>query len=217
MDKDVKMPLRQDIILGRHVGEAVHGQVASRKRSHLQPRKKDQLLLNDSGNDDGYVPNDDSADGSIGAGWLGRIIGRATRDIPAIIDVVVDAVAVAGTTPQGKLTMGSSEAVVTAHRSGDDDSPRFFLAGSWTCHQLIRFDLGCIAGHQSSYGDSTASGFQTRRELRGIHLKKKEVDEEKIGLGVNWELRKAPSGPDPIHHNAAHPKNPTFTSPPTRH
>lgn len=42
--------------------------------------------------------------------------------------------------------------------------------------------------------------------------------EKKMGLGVDWELRKAPSGPDPIHHNAAHPNNPTTTnSPPTRY
>lgn len=48
-------------------------------------------------------------------------------------------------------------------------------------------------------------------------MKKQVVAGEKMGMGVEWELRKAPSGPDPIHHNAARPKNPTTTSPPTRH
>ncbi|KAL1825684.1 hypothetical protein ACET3Z_012462 [Daucus carota] len=48
---------------------------------------------------------------------------------------------------------------------------------------------GCIASHGGS------SGVENRRELR-----------------------KAPSGPDPIHHSAAHPNNPRYaTSPPTRY
>lgn len=25
---------------------------------------------------------------------------------------------------------------------------------------------------------------------------------------LNWELRKVPSGPDPLHHNGVNPKNP---------
>ncbi|KAA8544339.1 hypothetical protein F0562_022393 [Nyssa sinensis] len=77
--------------------------------------------------------------------------------------------------------------------------------------------IECSTGHGCVYAKAASQEIQNRKVLYGLQGKevvfKSSVDRPTSsgnngGNLVGWELRKVPSGPDPLHHNGGGPKKP---------
>ncbi|CAL5357231.1 unnamed protein product [Camellia sinensis] len=85
------------------------------------------------------------------------------------------------------------------------------------CMVLIQQASGCNSGHGCFYVKAAAQEIDNRKVLSkssptNVHGSSKNRNgyggEESMEEG--WELRKVPSGPDPLHHNGGSPKKPTI-------
>ncbi|XP_062170935.1 protein CLAVATA 3 [Alnus glutinosa] len=85
------------------------------------------------------------------------------------------------------------------------------------CLVFMEEPSDCGAGYGCFYSKAAASlKTENRKLLAGLKEKKEAVKGGQQGSAtsrngrsfVGWELRKVPSGPDPLHHNGGSPKKP---------
>ncbi|GFZ07278.1 hypothetical protein Acr_19g0002150 [Actinidia rufa] len=83
------------------------------------------------------------------------------------------------------------------------------------CLTLIPDASECANGNGRFYAIAAhAQEIQNRKVLYGLHGST-STNGGRYGYGdqrlEEWELRRVPSGPDPLHHNGASPKKPGNT------
>ncbi|KAG4384615.1 hypothetical protein JHK82_037822 [Glycine max] len=86
------------------------------------------------------------------------------------------------------------------------------------CLLLMRDPSGCGSAYECFGANAAGLTDIPNRKVLPV-LKDKKTSALKASLRgsssnkygekpLNWELRKVPSGPDPLHHNGVNPKNP---------
>ncbi|XWS71415.1 hypothetical protein CRYUN_Cryun03dG0136100 [Craigia yunnanensis] len=79
---------------------------------------------------------------------------------------------------------------------------------------FVVFLTGCVSGHGWFYEKAAQSRKMLQADLKGKNeVVKGSLHGSTSSAGnrenfVGWELRTAPSGPDPLHHNGGSPKKP---------
>ncbi|XP_052188103.1 protein CLAVATA 3 isoform X2 [Diospyros lotus] len=90
------------------------------------------------------------------------------------------------------------------------------------CLLLTRQTSECYSGRGGFYAKAAAQLVQSRKVLYSLEAKRAALETgnqahgststSSYGNGENFEeLRKVPSGPDPLHHNGGSPKKPRTT------
>ncbi|KAE9585636.1 hypothetical protein Lal_00009861 [Lupinus albus] len=84
------------------------------------------------------------------------------------------------------------------------------------CLLLMRETSDCGSVHECIGANAVLKEIRNRKVVSGLKDKKNSLKVSLEGSSntkygekpLSWELRKVPSGPDPLHHNGGTPKKP---------